>query len=557
MKDPFLATISLTLILLVSVLSAQAEELLNYNNVSISVGDNYQCQPQARVRLDASSEESYRNSRVDMQKLSEVVKTYLWLDCKELESVEFDAYVKGSEERVYLAKVEKKNEWFLQEEDIDAATAKEESGEDETTPVPEVKSKSAATDEPTKPAEPKKATVLAQSAVRPKGKYESLEALEESAKTSEEAQLDLAKGLLDLPGKDDSIEFPADDTKRGLELLEKLASAGNPDAMQILSEAYAPEKKFDLNIPLIEALTGRPLTSGNEQTQRGTASASLTLEAAANGSERAVDSLEEAGRAGSTMSYYALGMMYLLDKAKKMPYQKDFLSGQLNMNISGTGGAGNVDVGLHFLTLAAEGGDADAQELLTDMEVEFKPPSSGSGSSSNSSGISAAVSSNPSTSSSSGAGLTPTTATTASASQAAGSQAQAVSAKAPAGQAPSGQRASESSVEYSEALIASGALSDILDSRSKADAAASSAQGSGRSSAQRNSGTASGGGTGSTGRGSSAASAAQSAGSATGAGSRSGGRGANTSQSSTRRSRTTSSPPGNMNSEQNEAEIID
>jgi hypothetical protein len=112
--------------------------------------------------------------------------------------------------------------------------------------------------------------------------------------------------------------------------------------------------------------------------QRGTASAMMTLDAAAKGSELAVDALQDAGQAGSNMSYYALGMMYLLDQAMNMPYEQTFLEQELEIesDVAGSGGSGNVDVGLHFLTLAAENGNSEAQELLTDMEVEFEMPGS-------------------------------------------------------------------------------------------------------------------------------------------------------------------------------------
>ena len=92
----------------------------------------------------------------------------------------------------------------------------------------------------------------------------------------------------------------------------------------------------------------------------------------------AVDALQDAGQAGSNMSYYALGMMYLLDQAMNMPYEQTFLEQELEIesDVAGSGGSGNVDVGLHFLTLAAENGNSEAQELLTDMEVEFEIPGS-------------------------------------------------------------------------------------------------------------------------------------------------------------------------------------
>jgi len=326
---------------------AYAEELLSFNNITASVTRDYECRSGASVRLDTKDEKAYRESRIDMQKLSEIVKTYLWLDCKELDSVNFEGFVEGKESKVYSARVEKKSAWFLHETD---GTVEER--QNASTPIKE------------QPIEE-----LIKENLDPEKKINSLESLEAAAENSSDAKLNLAKGLLDLPDKLEGIEFP-DDAERGIAILEKIAAEGNPDAMQLLSRAYSSDNTFELNIPLIEALTGRPMVESEEQ--RGMASASLTLKAAANGSELAVNDLQEAGLAGSDMSYYALGMMYLLDQALKMPYEPAFLEQQLDMESDASGAGGNVDVGLHFLTLAAESGNAEAQELLGDMDVEFE-----------------------------------------------------------------------------------------------------------------------------------------------------------------------------------------
>lgn len=364
---------------------AESEELVSFNNVSASVSSDYKCQPETNVRLDAPEEDSYRKSRVDMQKLSRIVKTYLWLDCKEIESIDFEGYAEGNDEALYRATAEKKNDWFLQEQPVDDADenkqkdVEKEEAPSEVEPVRDDELASSTESENPQVNAAQKENLP--SSPQEKNKFSSLESLEAAAATSPKAQLELAKGLLDLPEKIEGIEFP-DDPDRGVEILEKLASEGNPDAMQLLSEAYSSDKGIDLNIPLIEALTGRPMVDGEDQ--RGTASAMMTLDAAAKGSELAVDALQDAGQAGSNMSYYAVGMMYLLDKAKKMPYDEEFLEQELEIesDVAGSGGSGNVDVGLHFLALAAENGNSEAQELLTDMEVEFEMPESNSGSSS-------------------------------------------------------------------------------------------------------------------------------------------------------------------------------
>lgn len=373
--------------LLASILSffAQSEELVSFNNVSASVSSDYRCQPEINVRLDAPEEDSYRQSRVDMQKLSRIVKTYLWLDCKEIESIGFEGYAEGNDETLYRAAAEKKNDWFLQEQPVDGVDEnKQKDSEKEGPPssaVDPVKdNESPGSTEPVKPQVRAEQQNNSPSNPKEKNKLSTLESLEAASATSSEAQLELAKGLLDLPDKIAGIEFP-NNPDRGVEILEKLASEGNPDAIQLLSQAYSSDKGISLNIPLIEALTGQPMVDGDEQ--RGAASAMMTLDAAAKGSELGVDALQEAGQAGSNMSYYALGMMYLLDKALKMPYDEEFLEQELEIesDVAGSGGSGNVDVGLHFLALAAENGNSEAQELLQDMEVEFEMPEPSNGSS--------------------------------------------------------------------------------------------------------------------------------------------------------------------------------
>ena len=476
-------------------LFAEAEELVSFNNVSASVSSDYKCEPKTNVRLDAPEEDSYRKSRVDMQKLSRIVKTYLWLDCKEIESIDFEGYAEGNDETLYRATAEKKNDWFLQEQPADDADENKQKDAEKEEPPSEIEpvedDELSSNTEPEKPqvdpAQKKSSPLTPQK----KNKFSSLESLEAAATTSSEAQLELAKGLLDLPEKIEGIEFP-DDPGRGVEILEKLASEGNSDAMQLLSEAYSSDKGIDLNIPLIEALTGRPMVDGEDQ--RGTASAMMTLDAAAKGSELAVDALQDAGQAGSNMSYYAVGMMYLLDKAKKMPYDEEFLEQELEIesDVAGSGGGGNVDVGLHFLTLAAESGNSEAQELLTDMEVEFEMPESNSGSSSeppnDSSGAASpsllssatAEADNPSEDSTqageaeetesgeSGSPAEESTDTGATAAQA--STTQASTTQDSTSQDPSAQAVSNATAKneaYTEALMEAGALNELLDRRNE------------------------------------------------------------------------------------------
>lgn len=422
--------------------SAHSEELVSFNGISASVSSDYKCSSEANVRLDTDEEERYRKSRVDMQKLSRIVKTYLWLDCKEMESIYFDGYVEGNDESSYRASIEKKNDWFLQEQLENETEGNDQKAVEENTQYslltePAQEKRLSGKTEPVK-NQPESEKNSSLSKPTKEDSFATLESLEAAAISSPEAKLELAKGLLDLPDKIEGIDFP-DDADRGIEILEKLAAEGNPDAMQLLSQAYSSNKKIDLNIPLIEALTGRPMVDGDDQ--RGTASAMMTLDAAAKGSELAVDALQDAGQAGSQASYYALGMMYLLDKALKMPYDQEFLEQELEIesDVSGSGGNGNVDVGLHFLKLAAEDGNSDAQELLTDMEVEFEMPEPSNGSSN-------------------------ATSSSLLASQTTEDEDQ--------GQASSASNnSSVNAIAHTEALMEEGALNDVLERRSTEEAA--------------------------------------------------------------------------------------
>lgn len=533
MKTSLSSIVVLIISILAFVFPAQAEELLSFSNISASVSHDYKCQPAANVRLDAESEDSYRKSRIDMQKLSEIVKTYLWLDCKDIETVNFEGYVEGNEGKIYRATIEKKDDWFLHEVDGDAEVMEEDS-----VPKPSLDKQ--------KQLPPKEE--LIEENKKPASKYSSLESLEAAAANSSEAELELAKGLLGLPDKLEGIEF-SDDAERGMAILEKLAAEGNPDAIQLLSEAYSSDKKFDLNIPLIEALTGRPMVDGEDQ--RGTASAMLTLEAAANGSELAVDALQEAGLAGSNMSYYALGMMYLLDKALKMPYESEFLEQQLDVesDVSGSGGSGNVDVGLHFLTLAAENGNAEAQELLSDMDVEFDMPEPSGGASSVTS-LSLAGASTEEEQEQEQGKTQGQTSSSSKIDELEGEESGelesmeepgSVVANTPSN-AASSIASTSNSESYMEALIEEGALSDILDDRGEAGGSASNPSEPSQA-----------------GRHSPSGSKEELTSKSTGLGNNTGHKPANRSVQKT--------PPGaqprghteygNMNTEQNEAEIID
>lgn len=344
-------------IFLTPIEKANSEELLSYKGISASTNNDFQCQSETSVRLEASDENQYRQSRVDMQALSDMVKTYLWLDCPNIESVNFEGYVTGQQKSVYQASASKRNSWHLSSKNDKEKIAKSN------------KSNSSAKDQTKK--EHLARSTSSKSQTNKEEKFDSQKALEQGAsKGSDEAAIELAKGLLALESANKKIEFKQDKS-RGIKLLEELALEGNLDAKHLLGEAYRVNPRLPINIPLLKRIM-RSMFSVNNGT-RGQLAASMTIESARDGGKAAIKALKNAGKAGSSRSFYALATMYLLNTQNNMPMDAEFLQGELDMKVKNRRGkkSSSVDVGMHFMKLAAENGNANAQKTLKEMDVEY------------------------------------------------------------------------------------------------------------------------------------------------------------------------------------------
>ncbi len=343
------------LFFIVSVLlsrDAICEELFSHKEIQVSIDDGYSCQADVSVRLDVDSEEQIRKSRIDMQALSDMVKTYLWIDCDKIESISYFGYIKGKENIAYQAIAKKDERWFLNEQEVKSKTPK----------APEEK-KPATTNLP-----PPRLKPDAPGKVKQQPTQKTLE--EECRNGSISAMLELAKGLLGLSRAAPNVKFQ-EDAEKGKKILEELASQGNHDAKHLLGEAYQSNAKLEVNLKLLNKITNTlPKEPAN---QRGQVAAQLTVEAASKGSKEAISALNQAGKAGSDLAYYAIGVMYLLDEQKEMPVDSEFIEKELQLELDnpGNGGFGNTDIGLRFLILAAENGNTDAQCVLEDLDVKF------------------------------------------------------------------------------------------------------------------------------------------------------------------------------------------
>lgn len=437
MESRFNLAIASALFVCLATGNACAEQLFSYKGIQVSVANDYRCQPNASVRLDAKKEDQIRQSRIDMQELSGMVKTYLWLDCEEIESITYEGFIEESDKRIYQAVAEKKGNWYLDEKSPNEIDANN-------------KTKNKAIEPPQKDVQK---VQQKQRTKKNNSKPSTLKELEKaSAKGSVESIIELAKGLLGLSNADPNIKFP-NDNARGLGLLEKMAADGNLDAKHLLGEAYQSNDQLPMNLPLLEKITSDLLENASQQ--RGKLAAKLTIESAAKGGKEAIVALKEAGQSGSGLSYYALGVMYLLDKLKQMPVDTDFIQEQLEVDPSatGSGGFGNADVGLHFLTLAAEKGNADAQGLLTEMDVDYNTSGSAQSSASSTS-MSQAQSSMPSQNSNS-------------------------VKSASSHSAPSGSAASSNKLAQGMALMESGGLDAILQAEESGSASYTQSGGGG------------------------------------------------------------------------------
>lgn len=279
--------------------SVSAAELMTHKSMTISVVDDYQCGPSAQVRLDAEHEDEFHRSRVDMQEVAKISQTYLWLDCDELESLTFEGFV--DDERVYQASANKAGQWYLSEGEpppVESEKSPEkDKDKDQDKEEKEADEQPAALAEANKPTSEPNSTPPPQSAQQAtanppsassmgiaaeddenQASYSSLQELRQKADQGQaRAQLDLAKGYLDLQGKPSGIEIQQN-LEAGMALLEALAESGNAEAMQLMSEAYLKHGDTPVNQSLVKRITGVAGQAANNVRQN--AAALLTMKAA-------------------------------------------------------------------------------------------------------------------------------------------------------------------------------------------------------------------------------------------------------------------------------------
>ncbi|MEM1231365.1 MAG: hypothetical protein AAGI15_12565 [Pseudomonadota bacterium] len=357
-------------------MGAWAGQIMEHKGIAIGTPDGQGCGRSMTVTLAADSLDDFHRSRIDMQEVARISRAYIGLDCDELEALSFDGRVDG--EPVYQAESRARDGWALEESDPPAEPTKNQNAAPE--PAPETAPSVAAG------AQPEPQPTSAQAASDPPAvpddetatnaaTYADRAELEQKAQAGDaQAQLDLARAQLDLPEAPPGVEVTAD-VSAGIAQLESLVKAGNAEAMHALAQAYLKHPEVPVNEALIQQATQVAPTPGDRL--RGMASALLTLKAAEQGSPNAIGAMNDAGRAGSADSYYALGTMYMLDRRSRMPRSRGFLRKRLKVRRK-LSGRGNVDVGLHFMRLAASAGHAAAAAMLSDLGEPFDAPSSGS-----------------------------------------------------------------------------------------------------------------------------------------------------------------------------------
>lgn len=356
-------------------------EIMTHKGVQIGLPDGQGCGPTMNVELQAESLDTFHRSRIDMQEVARLSRAYVSLDCPELKALRFEGSADGKV--VYRAQSARASDWTLDE-------ASEVQAGSQTAQAPAAAEPPSTTPGATR-AGPASRTPDDDSAPAAAG-YASARALQQKAEAGDAAaQLDVARAQLGLEDAPAGIELPAD-VSAGIAKLEALAKTGNADAMHALAEAYLKHPDVPVNEALVAELTRVTPTAG--QRLRGMAAALLTLKAAEQGSPGAVGAMNEAGQTGSPSSYYALGTMYMLDRRGRMPRSKRFLRKRLKIR-RGLSGGGNVDVGLHFMRLAASAGHAAAAAMLQDLGESLDSgaaPASASGSASSTSAATAAAS---------------------------------------------------------------------------------------------------------------------------------------------------------------------
>ncbi len=319
------------------------EELFIHKGTSINTEDNYHCEKSVDIKLIFQSKGQVLKSRNDLQELSNMTKTYLWLDCNSIEEIRYNAIIKGNKEPIYQATAKKQDNWSLN--NIEKMnTSSQSSMNSEQTSI-DKESPDATTS--------------------PKDDYATQEGLERAGQRgSDNALIRLAKGLLSLPEADKNIQFE-NDKEKGLEILSALAAKGDQDAKHLLGQAYLSDPALKPDMSLLKSISRQ--FSKSPTTNRQDIAGQLTVEAAAKGSREAIEALNNAGQEGSSMAYYALALMYLFDEQEEMPIDGGFLTNELGFEETENDSLNTAGIGQHFLRLAAQKGNSEALKVLKDL----------------------------------------------------------------------------------------------------------------------------------------------------------------------------------------------
>ena len=367
------STLAICMILFFTIkTTAYAGEIFSDGRFSLSVADNQSCASSMTVRMDAKTQDDYLMSRLDIEATAKKAQTYLWLDCNKLQKVLLKGYVNGQSKPIYFGKIEKKNNWTLEE----TSKADQPSSEEETTtPTPTENAPEASKDKGITESDDNKSEV----------KYSSIEELKKKAKISEKAKIELAKKLLGLPNQSPELKVKKN-PEEGQKILEELAQSGNAEATHYLGEAYATNKQLKVNYPLVRKLVKNKQIG--KSTERGKVGAMLATKAMTMGSPAAAFAFYNAGRLGSHTAFYSLGRSYLLDRrGRRMPFKRSFVRKRYGIRTSSTGrryrtsvgsrSVSRVSLGMHFMGLAAGTGSVGAMGFLSGFGLSAIPGSYG------------------------------------------------------------------------------------------------------------------------------------------------------------------------------------
>ncbi|XOV78089.1 MAG: hypothetical protein ACFHVJ_14210 [Aestuariibacter sp.] len=318
--------------------------------------------------MEAKDPDFFSLNRLKVERIANLAKTYLWLNCNEIASLDILGFGEHAQHPSYRGNISAQRDWKLiashEEEDSTGLPEETEAGKPDTEISTEVDD---FTDEHELEQEQEH--------------YSSAQELRTRANESVEAKLELARQLLDLPGKQANITLE-ENQQEGVNILQQLAEEENADAIHLLAETYALKPKVPINRPLVSRLSGNVVTPGMKRGYIGTL---LSSSALAAGSQLAATSFYNAGMMGSGSSFYMLGNSYLLDRRRAMPYRRRFLRRSYGMRSRGAGGnrfraaAGsgrfsNSGIGTHFMGMAAGLGHMGASGFLTSMGIMGMSP---------------------------------------------------------------------------------------------------------------------------------------------------------------------------------------